>query len=49
MAHQTKCNVYAPLSGAFVTLRKAILALSCLSVRMEQLGSQWTTFMKFDI
>jgi len=37
--------------GAFAEFRKSLLASSCLSVRMEQLGSHWggRDFMKFDI
>jgi hypothetical protein len=31
---------------AFTKLRKQLLASSCPSVRMEQLGSQWTDFIK---
>jgi len=31
---------------SFAKLLKALLALSCLSVRMEQLGSHWTDFRK---
>jgi len=30
--------------GTFAKFRKAKLAASCLSVRMEQLGSHWTDF-----
>ena len=30
--------------GSFAKLRKRLLASSCLSVRMEQLGSHWTDF-----
>jgi len=35
--------------GAFVKFRKAIICHVCPSVRMEQLGSKWTIFMKIDI
>jgi hypothetical protein len=34
--------------GAFAKLRKATLSF-VLSVRMEQLGSHWTDYLKFDI
>jgi hypothetical protein len=40
---------------AFAELRNSTIAFVmffssiCLSVRMEQLGSYWTEFMKFDI
>jgi hypothetical protein len=34
---------------AFAKLRNSQLVSSCLSVRMEQLGSHWAIFMKFDI
>ena len=33
--------------GAFAELRKRLLATSCLSVRMEQLGSHWADFYEF--
>jgi hypothetical protein len=36
---------YVPFSGAVAKLRKALLS-SCLSIRMEKLGSHWTDFDK---
>jgi hypothetical protein len=32
------------LLGAFTKVRKGLLASSCTSVRMEQLGFRWTDF-----
>ena len=42
----TLCRI-VPLGsflGALEKLRQATVALSCLSVRMEQLGFHWTDF-----
>jgi len=46
--HHLLVFLFSSLLGAFAKFRKAILALSCLfvrlSIRVEQLGSQWTYF-----
>ena len=37
------------LLGAFTELRKTTITSSCLSLRVEHLGSHLTVFMKFDV
>jgi hypothetical protein len=40
----------APLLRRFIkTVRKRVLASSCVSVSTEQLASHWEDFMKFNI
>jgi hypothetical protein len=45
------CEVMLRFLGAFAKLREAtkLILLPCLTIRMEQLGSLWTNFLKSDI